>query len=73
MKAYDEFVHKMHKLISKSDSYSKEELHDELTKFYSRFKYYEDLALNGRDSDDTRGLFLCTDNPVEWVEHDLGM
>lgn len=45
---------------------------NELEKLVSKFYYYKDVALHGRDSDDALGCRYCRNSEEDFVKLDLG-
>jgi hypothetical protein len=52
--------------------YLRYQIKDEIDFLKKKFMFYKDLAVNGRDSDDAKGLQMCRNSYVDFVSLDLG-
>ena len=44
----------------------------ELKEQIKKWKYYEDIALHGRDSDDAKKCVQCRNDEIDFIDIDLG-
>ena len=49
----------------------RDDLFAEIGKLSSKYFFYKDGFLNGRDSDDARGCRMCTNDEESWIRLDL--
>lgn len=58
---------------SKFSSYYCMQLKKSFDALYMKYKFYEDVALHGRDSDDAKKLVMCRNDAQDFIQIDLGM
>ena len=64
----------LHSAISSAKSFdgcSRQQLHCLLDIMFKRFRFYEDIALHGRDSDDAKHLVMCRNDERDFIRIDL--
>lgn len=71
MTAKDDFAELKLLVARVGDHGLREDMLAEIGRLSSKYLFYKDGFLNGRDSDDACGCRMCTDDEESWIRLDL--